>query len=191
MELQGKSDGELILLIRQGRREFFRQIVERYWKRVHSLIRRMVQSPELVKDLCQETFLHAINKIDQFDVSRNFGSWIFKIAVNVVYRNFNNSEKLKTSPLEENYINSDVSSPSAKVLNRMAIDGYLEGLPLGLRILFILRHGLMLSYDEIAELLGEPLGSVKGNLYRAREKLRTLRSLQKLSEENSGKPGKK
>lgn len=149
-------------------------IVERYWPKVRSLIRRTLSNRETVEDLCQETFIKAFEKIDQFDTTRNFCPWLLKIGVNLVGEHFRRSgNKLQLVSWEETTDISILAGPGERVSDRMLIDEYLEKLPVFLRILFVLKHGLMLSYEEMAQVLDEPVGSIKGNLNRARACLKS------------------
>lgn len=168
---RGKDSEELdlILQVRSGRRQAFQPLVEKYWPRVHGLVRRAIKNSECVEDICQETFLRAFEKLEQFDPHRSFGPWILKIAMNKVrefYREMN--RKFQEAALDDWETASSQPGPSETVIGRLLLEECLSTLPEYYRILFALRHSLMLSYEEIAEVLDEPLGSVKGNLYRAR-----------------------
>jgi len=178
-----EKDSELILMVRQGRREAFAPIVERYWGRVKSMIRRIIKNQELVEDLCQETFIRAYEKIDQFDLTREFSPWIMKIAYNLVGEHFRKTgQKFQLVPIDEADLVSNQPGPSDQVLGRMLMDECLERLPLFYRIMFALRHGMMFSYEEISQILEEPIGTIKVNIFRARELLRVY--LNHKSQEN-------
>lgn len=170
------SDAELIRQVLAGRRDAFRPIVERYWPQVKNIARRVLQRPELVDDICQETFLRAYEKLDTFDTSREFGPWIVRIAVNLIGEHYRqNGQKLQFVPLDERLFQSEtISEPGEAVVGRILLDDCLDRLPLALRIVFILRHGLMFSYEEIAQILEEPIGTIKVHLFRARELLKAF-----------------
>lgn len=187
MERDGQEkDCELIRQVRAGRREAFRPLVEKYWERVKGLARRVVKSPELVEDICQETFLRAFEKIASFDLNREFAPWIAKIAINLVGEHFRKAgQRLQLVPLDERMFSHGSPEPCEEVMGRMLVDQCLERLPIPYRIIFILRHGMMFSYEEIAQVLDEPLGTIKVNLFRAREILRrflTRRPMERASE---------
>src|SRR5687767_11184605 len=77
------SDARLVELVRQGDREAFGDLVRRYENRLISVIRRFVRDWETARDLAQEAFLKAYERLDQFDPSRRFAPWLFRIGVNV------------------------------------------------------------------------------------------------------------
>lgn len=174
MERDGREkDGDLIRLVRSGQREAFRPLVERYWDRVKGLSRRVVKSPELVEDICQETFLRAFEKIASFDLNREFAPWITKIAINLIGEHFRKAgQRLQLVPLDERLFSHGSPEPSEEVMGRLLLDECLDRLPVTYRIIFVLRHGMMFSYEEIAQILEEPLGTIKVTLFRARELLR-------------------
>ncbi|HNW34005.1 MAG TPA: RNA polymerase sigma factor [Candidatus Ozemobacteraceae bacterium] len=172
---KGDLDRDLILQVREGHTDSFRPLVERYWVRVKGLARKMVRDDSTVEDICQETFLKAFEKLGQFDANREFAPWLLRIAVNLIgehYRRLGRS--LKLVPLDDAAVPSGAPGPGDEVMSRLLFDQCLEGLPPGYRMLFALRHGLMLSYEEISQLLDEPLGTVKVGLFRARELLKKL-----------------
>ncbi len=186
--LPRERENELILMVRKGRREAFRPIVERYWARVKCLIRKVVRNPELVEDLCQETFLRVYEKLDQFDTSRDLGPWVMKIAFNLVGEHFRKAgERLTLVPLEENDLESSRPGPSEQVLGRLLMDECLEKLPVLYKLIFALRHGMMFSYEEISVILEEPLGTIKVHLHRARDILKG--HLSKKSQASLGEGG--
>ncbi|MFZ2958248.1 MAG: RNA polymerase sigma factor [Candidatus Ozemobacteraceae bacterium] len=170
---QAETDADLIRLVRQGRPDAFRPLVERNWHRVKAVIRRAIRIEETCEDLCQETFLRAFDRLDSYDVSRPFSPWLLKIAWNLAGECLRKQgRQAECVPLEDELLPANGISPSDQVIGRMVLDDCLERLPLGHRILFVLRHGLQLSYEEIAQIVGEPVGTVKVHLYRAREQLR-------------------
>lgn len=168
-----EREAELIRQVRAGRRESFRPLVERHWPRIKGLARRILRSPDLVEDICQETFLRAFEKLASFDNTREFAPWLAKIAVNLIGEHFRKGgQRLQLVPLDERVFPRAVPEPGEEVIGRMLLDDCLERLPVAFRIVFVLRHGLMFSYEEIAQVLDEPLGTVKVSLFRAREILK-------------------
>ncbi|MBF0500951.1 MAG: RNA polymerase sigma factor [Candidatus Riflebacteria bacterium] len=167
------TDADLVLLVRQGRREAFQPLVEKYWSRVKALIRRVIRIEESCEDLCQETFLRAFDRLDSYDISRPFSPWLLKIAWNITGEALRKQgRQAECVPLEDELLPSKIVATIDQVIGRMVVDECLELLPLGYRILFVLRHGLQLNYEDIAQIVGEPVGTVKTHLYRARERLR-------------------
>ena len=171
--MEAPSDSEIVLAIRKGRREAFRHLAERYWSRVRSLIRRAVKDPETTDDLCQEVFLRAFEKIHQFDTQRNFGSWIYKIGLNMVREHFRKIGRgLQVFSLMDQDLEAGYPGPDEGVIGEIMAEAILDRLPLGLRIIFVLRHSLDLNCQEISFILDEPVGTIKSHLFRIRELLR-------------------
>ena len=83
--LSGISDARLVDESRRGDTEAFGQLVVRYERRVIKVIRRFMPDHEIALDLTQEAFLRAFDRLEQFDPSRRFGPWLFRIAVNLTY----------------------------------------------------------------------------------------------------------
>ncbi|MBF0543110.1 MAG: sigma-70 family RNA polymerase sigma factor [Candidatus Riflebacteria bacterium] len=169
-----EHESDLIVQARKGRKEAFEPIVEKYWPQVHSVIRRSCRSQATCDDLCQETFLKAFNYLSQFDTNRPFAPWIMKIAVNTLSEHMRKETKnQETLNLDEGLLVKALGNISDNVVSRMTVDALLEKLPLSYRIVFLLRHGAQLSYEEISMILDEPAGTIKTNIFRAREMLRT------------------
>lgn len=182
-------EARLVKEVQSGRVESFSGLVESHWPRVRAVVRRMIRDEGTVEDLCQETFLRAFSKIDQFDVSRRFSPWLMKIAVNLVSEHYrrNGGGKISLQPLDDLPISAPGGAPAEQAIERWMWEEFLNRLPLGYRILFVLRHGLMLSYEEISQVLDEPMGTVKVNLFRAREILR--QALERAEDELGRKEG--
>ncbi len=187
--LPQEVEARLVKEVQAGRTESFSGLVESHWPRVRAVVRRMVRDESSVEDLCQETFLRAYSKIEQFDVSRRFSPWLMKIAVNLVSEHYRRSGggKISLQPLDDLPVTAPSASPAEQAIERWMWEEFLNRLPLGYRILFVLRHGLMLSYEEISQVLDEPMGTVKVNLFRAREILR--QTLEKTEHEPGRKEG--
>jgi RNA polymerase sigma-70 factor (ECF subfamily) len=83
--LSGGSDARLVHDARRGDSEAFGQLVVRYERRVIKVIRRFMPDQDIALDLAQEAFLRAFDRLEQFDPSRRFGPWLFRIAVNITY----------------------------------------------------------------------------------------------------------
>ena len=79
------SDARLVEQVRKGDSDAFGTLVARYERRVLKVVRRFIADADGAQDLIQETFLKAFDRLDQFDPSRRFGPWLFRIAVNATY----------------------------------------------------------------------------------------------------------
>lgn len=179
----GPSDEQLAAAARDGSDDAFRQLVERFERPVFSLLVRMVRSSELAEDLAQETFVKAWKALGRFDPARKFSSWLFKIAHNSALDALRRRDDAALSldapgpdgeaPLE---LPADptAENPLAVALGREAgvvLEAALATLRPAYREILLLRFAEELSYEEIAQVTGNPLGTVKVHLFRARQEL--------------------
>jgi RNA polymerase sigma-70 factor (ECF subfamily) len=182
------TDQEVVLLARGGREAAYRELVRRYERPVFALLYRMVRDRELAEDLAQETFVKALNAIDSYRPEFKFSSWIFKIANNAAIDHLRRREldtlSLDGSPHAETpeamqatalQIGARQETPldavEAKELGG-AIEAAIGRLRPEYRSCILLRHVEGRAYEEIAEILDLPLGTVKTYIHRARNELR-------------------
>lgn len=174
------SDIELVQQALEGSDTAFADLLGRFQRPVFSLVRRMVIDPALAEDLAQEAFLKAFRALDSFDQSRKFSSWLFKIAHNTTI-DYLRKKQLATVTLETAdseapdlvavIPDSKAESPEASAHRRdmaQALEQALISLRPAYREVIVLRFQEGLAYEEIAEITGLPLGTVKTHLYRAR-----------------------
>ncbi len=182
------TDQEVVLLARSGREAAYRELVRRYERPVFALLYRMVRDRELAEDLAQETFVKALNAIDSYRPEFKFSSWIFKIANNAAIDHLRRREldtlSLDGSPHAETpeamqatalQIGARQESPLDAVEARElggAIEAAIGRLRPEYRSCILLRHVEGRAYEEIAEILNLPLGTVKTYIHRARNELR-------------------
>jgi RNA polymerase sigma-70 factor (ECF subfamily) len=177
------GDSELIARAIHGETEFFEHIVHRYNRPVTKYIYRMVGDYETALDLTQEVFLKVYTALDRYDERYKFSTWLFKIASNhtIDYLRKQNGNTFSLDEVNgESDRNpfeavSDEPSPERQaILNqrRTVMESIIAGLPLLYRQVIVLRHVAELEYEEIAEVSGLPLGTVKNRLFRAREAIR-------------------
>ena len=182
------TDQEVVLLARSGREAAYRELVRRYERPVFALLYRMVRDRELAEDLSQETFVKALNAIDSYRPEFKFSSWIFKIANNAAIDHLRRREldtlSLDGSPHAETpeamqatalQIGARQESPLDAVQARElggAIEAAIGRLRPEYRSCILLRHVEGRAYEEIAEILDLPLGTVKTYIHRARNELR-------------------
>jgi len=151
---------------------------------VYGIIRRMVPNDELARDLAQEAFIRAFKNLGTFDRERSFSNWLFRIATNLCI-DHHRRRKLKTVPLvlagregdEERTwdVPDEDPTPAETFANRergRRLSAVIESLPPVYRAVIQLRHIESRSYDEIAEILQLPLGTVKARIHRAHRLLR-------------------
>jgi RNA polymerase sigma-70 factor (ECF subfamily) len=187
-DLAQKTDQEIVALARAGEEAAYRELIRRYERPLFSLLFRMVRDRELAEDLAQETFVKALNAIESYRPEFKFSSWIFKIANNAAIDHLRRREldtlSLEGSPQAETpeaieatalQIGGRQESPLAEVEAR-ELGGQIEAAIAQLRPEYrsciLLRHVEGRAYEEIAEILNLPLGTVKTYIHRARNELR-------------------
>ena len=182
------DDRELASLAARGREPAFRELLVRYERPVFSLIYRMVRDRTLAEDLSQEAFVRAFNAIGTYKPSYKFSNWILKIANNHTIDHLR-KRKLDTVSIHgsphattpeqvsqtEVVVASEDESPAAYVEHK-ELGGQIEHaigeLREEYRTVIVLRHIEGYAYEEIAEIMDVPLGTVKTYLHRARAELR-------------------
>ena len=184
------SDEALAVEARGGSEEAFARLVERFQRPVYSLLYRMVRQPEVAEDVAQEAFVKAWRAIGRFDESRKFSSWLFKIAHNSALDHLRR-QGLDTLSLDAP-MGDDESAPALpedpraeNPLARLeardsgrALEQAIARIRPQYREILLLRFQQELSYEEIAELLEIPLGTVKIHIFRGRAELaREMRAL--------------
>ena len=179
------SDALLVERFKGGDRRAFEMLVVKYQRRIERLIGRMVRDVDLVPDIAQETFVRAYRAIGQFRGDSAFYTWLYRIAVNTAKKAL---VDLKRDPIVtesalagrddddetsrvENEL-SDGETPDAVLASKeiaAAVNSAIEGLSDDLRQAITLREIEGLSYEEIAELMNCPIGTVRSRIFRARE----------------------
>jgi RNA polymerase sigma-70 factor (ECF subfamily) len=183
-----QTDHDLVALARTGSEKAYRELLDRYQRPVFSLVYRMVRDRELAEDLAQETFIKVFNNLQHFNPKYKFSSWIFKIASNLTIDALRKKE-LDTISVDgsRNAVTTDeVEATRITVESRDENpEELLEAKELGTEIeeaigrlraeyrtAILLRHVEGRPYEEIAEIMGIPLGTVKTYIHRARAELR-------------------
>jgi RNA polymerase sigma-70 factor (ECF subfamily) len=182
------TDKQLVGLSRRGDERAARELVERFQRPVFSIIYRMVRDREKAEDLTQETFVRTFNNLDRYDHSYKFSSWLFKIAYNLTVDHLRRKE-LKTISIHgaPDAVTADQQEATSVTLESEgeAPDERIESLELAgqleeaigrlrdeYRTAILLRHVEGRAYEEIAEIMDIPLGTVKTYIFRARRQLR-------------------
>jgi RNA polymerase sigma-70 factor (ECF subfamily) len=170
-----------------GSAEAFRRIVERHQDSVYRLVVRMVRDPALAEDIAQETFLKAYRALPGYDPRWKLSSWLLKIAHNATIDHLRR-QRLDTTPLELGP-EAETGSPIERLADDSVVDAerQLRGRALArdlqaalatldpaYRELLLLRFQEGMAYQEIAEVTGLPLGTVKVRLHRGRKRLADL-----------------
>jgi len=173
------SDERLAQEALRGNREAFDTLVRRYYPRVLSLCRKMLNRPEAAHDAAQEAMLRAYRKLHLYDPSRRFSAWLMTLTARLCVSH-GQRERREAEPWEEigetdGGLRDDAAGPAeitekAQVAQRVA--EAVRSLPDLYKPVCLLRHVEGLSYQEIAEATGLPIGTVKVHLFRAKKHLR-------------------
>jgi RNA polymerase sigma-70 factor (ECF subfamily) len=169
---------------RKGDPKAFKALLARYQKSVYYLILKMVHSPDDAEDLTQEAFIKAFSSIDKFDNKYAFSTWLFRIATNTAI-DFLRKQKIKVYSIDAPFnaeegnfpafhIEDTAISPQEQIFKKergKILNQAILQLPSKYQNLIELRYFQELSYEEIAKKLDVPLGTVKAQLFRARELL--------------------
>ncbi len=178
------TDGELISIAISGRSDGFEEIVRRYQRPIVGYIFRILGDYDFALDVAQEVFIKVYNSLDKYNSEYKFSTWIYRIAHNAAVDHMRRNSTIQQSIETENsdgtfQIQIECRSPSPEQDHertewRTEIDSVVRCLPHAYRDLILLRHSRDLSYDEISEITGLPLGTVKNRLFRAREMMREM-----------------
>ena len=187
-DLPSLSDQEVVALARAGKEAGYRELLRRYERPVFSLIYRMVRDRAAAEDLAQETFVKVLNALESYRSEYKFSSWIFKIANNAAIDHLRRREldtlSLDGAPdartaeeVEATALQATERGPGplAELESRelgAAIEQAIAKLRPEYRACILLRHVEGRAYEEIAEALDLPLGTVKTYIHRARLELR-------------------
>jgi RNA polymerase sigma-70 factor, ECF subfamily len=177
-------DVELVQTAVAGREASFEELVSRYQRPIAAYVYRMVGDYDSALDLTQEVFIKVYNSLSRYRSEFKFSTWIYKIAHNAAI------DHLRRHAVREHALTGSVDGDRAEVAiesRRLTpeqeserrercseIESVVQLLQSSYRELIVLRHSHDLSYDEIAEVTGLPLGTVKNRLFRAREAMRDL-----------------
>ena len=184
MKFAGLADYELVQTAVAGREASFEELVRRYQRPIAAYVYRMVGDYDSALDLTQEVFIKVYNSLNRYRSEFKFSTWIYKIAHNAAI------DHLRRHAVREQTLSGSVEGERREVTieskrltpeqeserkeRRMEIESVVQLLQPAYRELIVLRHSHDLSYDEIAEVTGLPLGTVKNRLFRAREAMRDL-----------------
>ena len=198
------SDALLVQRTLAGEHKAFELLVLKYQRRVERLIGRMVRDVDLVPDIAQETFIRAYRALAQFRGDAQFYTWLYRIAVNTAKKQL---LELKRDPVlvmsalksadddetsggepEPNQQIADAETPEALLASKeiaAAVNAAMEALPAELCQAITLREIEGLSYEEIAQALDCPIGTVRSRIFRAREAISAR--IKPMLENQSGK----
>ena len=182
------SDAMLVQRTLAGEQRAYELLVIKYQRRVERLIGRMVRDVDLVQDIAQETFIRAYRALAQFRGDAQFYTWLYRIAVNTAKKQLmelkrdplvfhsqlksGDDDETSSSERELNAGVADAETPDAVLASKeiaQAVNAAMDALPEELRMAITLREIEGMSYEEIAQALECPIGTVRSRIFRARE----------------------
>jgi len=178
------SDEDLVVASLDGSQAAFGILVRRYQRRLTAFLGQLVGDMELARELSQEAFIRAWGALDRFDPQFRFSTWLFRIAHNLGIDQLRRRRLQTVSLVRQDADGEDVElaviDASKDPLGHFENRELAEAMRLAIselrpeyRELVLLRHFAGLSYQDIAELKGMPLGTVKNKLFRAHSVLRS------------------
>ena len=183
-EISALNDSEVVQRFLNGEQRAFGELVDRYDTRLVNFVYRTVGDREKAQDLVQETFIRVYRHLHRFDQSKKFSTWIYTIASNLAkneLRNRSRNPLILFQAIKKNWeadhrpLEFEDSTYSPDELFRKRdlrekVELAVAELPEHHRVVFVLRELEGKSYDEISEITGVTLGTVKSRLNRARNR---------------------
>jgi len=180
------ADAVLVERVQRGDKKAFELLVAKYQRKIMRLLSRLIRDPVEVEDVAQEAFIKAYRALPQFRGESAFYTWLYRIAVNTAKNHLvatrrrpsggmhYESEDGETFDETDNL--SDINTPEAAFASREiaeTVNQAIDALPDELRTAIVLREIEGLSYEEIAQTMGCPIGTVRSRIFRAREAIAT------------------
>ncbi|AMK78644.1 MULTISPECIES: RNA polymerase sigma factor RpoE [Methylomonas] len=174
-------DQELVQRVQQGDKSAFDLLVIKYQHKIVHLVNRYVKDPSEAQDVAQDTFIKAYRALGDFRGESAFYTWLYRIAINTAKnyllsrsrRHFDYEIDVQDAEQVENAPQlKDIETPENLLMNEQivaVIKSAIERLPEEMRIAITLREFEGMSYEEIAEAMDCPIGTVRSRIFRARE----------------------
>jgi RNA polymerase sigma factor (sigma-70 family) len=178
-----EEDLSLIRRAVEGDQDAYSRLMEKYREAIYNLIYRMIHDKSEVNDLTQETFVKAFSSLESFNHLYAFSTWLYKIASNTCI-DYLRKKKLQTFSINQSFdsegdeysyeLPDRTFEPDRGIITdqrKLLVQAAIDSLPYKYRMVIVLRHVEEKNYDEIAEILNLPLGTVKAHIFRGRELL--------------------
>jgi RNA polymerase sigma-70 factor (ECF subfamily) len=178
-----EADAELVQRVQAGDKQAFNLLVSKYQRRVIRLLSRLIRDPAEIEDVTQEAFIKAYRALPNFRGDSAFYTWLYRIAVNTA-KNYLAAQGRRPRTVSEFQggedgesfeamdVVEDNNTPESAMLTRQVaetVNRAIEALPADLRTAITLREIEGLTYEEIAQAMSCPIGTVRSRIFRARE----------------------
>jgi RNA polymerase sigma-70 factor, ECF subfamily len=171
-----QDDAALVIASKAGNQEAFALLVQRHQRRVFNLVYRMLQQYEEANEVTQETFLAAWQGLPSFRGDARFSTWLHRIAYNCALKQIEqrNRDTALQMAIQAEAIDTDERvGAELEIHDRQAlVREHISTLPAKYRVVLVLRHLQDMTYEEMAEILTMPIGTIKTHLFRARNLLK-------------------
>lgn len=180
------ADAVLVERVQRGDKKAFELLVAKYQRKIMRLLSRLIRDPVEVEDVAQDAFIKAYRALPQFRGESAFYTWLYRIAVNTAKNHLVATRRRPSGgtqyetedgeTFDETDNLSDINTPEAAFASREiaeTVNQAIDALPEELRTAIVLREIEGLSYEEIAQTMGCPIGTVRSRIFRAREAIAT------------------
>lgn len=177
------EDDTLVKRAIGGDENAYKKLVDKYERAIYFHILKMVRDKKQVEDLVQETFVKAFDNLNSYSTNYAFSTWLYRIATNHTI-DYLRKKKLQTLSIDEPVKTKDgdmqmqlpdedaaTDRSLIRKQRQQMVQEAIEGLPSKYRKVIQMRHMEEKSYQEIADILDKPLGTIKAHIFRAREML--------------------
>lgn len=169
---EASPDAAVLARVRAGDREAYRFIVTRYMQRAYAIALGYVHNQQDALDLSQECFVRAFRKLNRYDPARPFLPWFYELLRNLCLDHLRRRKRRREVPLDERLLPLRDAGLDPGI--KRALWRGIQALPPEQKEVVLLRYFQDLSYKEIAELTGRPMGTVMSSLFYAKSRLRRL-----------------
>lgn len=165
------SETEVIERIKKGDREAYQEIVSLYMKRAYYIALGFVHNPQDALDISQEAFIKAFRKIKRFDIQKPFFPWFYRLLRNLCIDYLKQRSKRAEVPL--NGVQVLKTEKDDREMKEVLWKG-IDSLPMEQKEVILLRYFQQFSYQEIADIMEKPVGTVMSSLYYAKKRLKEI-----------------
>jgi RNA polymerase sigma-70 factor (ECF subfamily) len=175
-------DQQLVERVQRGDKRAFDLLVSKYQRKIFRLLSRLIRDPAEVEDVAQEAFIKAYRALPNFRGDSAFYTWLYRIAINTAKNHLVSQGRRAPTSTEADIEEAetfddaehlrDLNTPDSMLLTKQvaeAVNRAIDQLPEDLRTAIVLREIEGLSYEEIAESMNCPIGTVRSRIFRARE----------------------
>jgi len=179
---QRDVDAELVARVQRGDKRAFDLLVLKYQRKIMRLLSRMIREPAEIEDVTQEAFIKAYRALPQFRGDSAFYTWLYRIAINTArnWQTASGRRPMMSSIVEKEEGETfdgidnltDISTPESVLASRQiaeTVNAAMQSLPEDLRTAILLREIEGMSYEDISQAMGCPIGTVRSRIFRARE----------------------